>query len=174
MKLIFEWKKYFMSERSEHTYWDLPTIKKTRKIRMKYANNQSKSRRTVSVSSSSNQMKWHGFLELSEKKMAEEMPRFALLEGTVDDFIDEQENKNMRAKTDRDIILLKTFLQTKGSPEMLKKYRLLPSTSSWASLYLLCEQRREKTMSRHLSEGWGRSEERRVGKECRSRWSPYH
>ena len=58
------------------------------------------------------------------------MPKFALLEGTVDDFIDEQENKNMRAKTDRDIILLKTFLQTKGSPEMLKKYRLLPSTSS--------------------------------------------
>ena len=23
-------------------------------------------------------------------------------------------------------------------------------------------------------EGCGRSEERRVGKECRSRWSPYH
>ena len=23
-------------------------------------------------------------------------------------------------------------------------------------------------------EGEGRSEERRVGKECRSRWSPYH
>ena len=23
-------------------------------------------------------------------------------------------------------------------------------------------------------EGWLRSEERRVGKECRSRWSPYH
>ena len=22
--------------------------------------------------------------------------------------------------------------------------------------------------------GWKRSEERRVGKECRSRWSPYH
>ena len=22
--------------------------------------------------------------------------------------------------------------------------------------------------------GWWRSEERRVGKECRSRWSPYH
>src|SRR3712207_9516990 len=25
-----------------------------------------------------------------------------------------------------------------------------------------------------LDEGWLRSEERRVGKECRSRWSPYH
>src|SRR5215475_15585116 len=24
------------------------------------------------------------------------------------------------------------------------------------------------------SRGWPRSEERRVGKECRSRWSPYH
>ena len=24
------------------------------------------------------------------------------------------------------------------------------------------------------SEKWFRSEERRVGKECRSRWSPYH
>src|SRR3712207_9496465 len=25
-----------------------------------------------------------------------------------------------------------------------------------------------------MPEEWGRSEERRVGKECRSRWSPYH
>ena len=25
-----------------------------------------------------------------------------------------------------------------------------------------------------VSSGWVRSEERRVGKECRSRWSPYH
>ena len=25
-----------------------------------------------------------------------------------------------------------------------------------------------------LGAGLGRSEERRVGKECRSRWSPYH
>src|SRR5574341_805030 len=25
-----------------------------------------------------------------------------------------------------------------------------------------------------ISFSWGRSEERRVGKECRSRWSPYH
>src|SRR5260370_13423594 len=30
--------------------------------------------------------------------------------------------------------------------------------------------------TRHLNEAmnWLRSEERRVGKECRSRWSPYH
>ena len=28
--------------------------------------------------------------------------------------------------------------------------------------------------SKFLKEGAERSEERRVGKECRSRWSPYH
>ena len=28
--------------------------------------------------------------------------------------------------------------------------------------------------TRNGHEGWCRSEERRVGKECRSRWSPYH
>ena len=50
-----------------------------------------------------------GFFELNEK-MAEELPRFALLEGTIDDFIDDQENKNTTAKTDRDIILWKSFL----------------------------------------------------------------
>ena len=27
---------------------------------------------------------------------------------------------------------------------------------------------------REMSELFSRSEERRVGKECRSRWSPYH
>lgn len=36
-----------------------------------------------------------------------------LLEGTIDDFIDEQENRNTRAKTDRDVNLLKTSLQRK-------------------------------------------------------------
>ena len=30
------------------------------------------------------------------------------------------------------------------------------------------------TGSTSVIESWNRSEERRVGKECRSRWSPYH
>src|SRR2546430_17034088 len=43
-----------------------------------------------------------------------------------------------------------------------------------------CEEQDEQiAMSMRLCDGWilfahGRSEERRVGKECRSRWSPYH
>ena len=32
------------------------------------------------------------------------MPRFALLEGIVNDFIDDQENKNTRAKMTKDVI----------------------------------------------------------------------
>ena len=43
-------------------------------------------------------------------------------------------------------------------------------------------QVRDETTYRHIRQGdivgfidqHGRSEERRVGKECRSRWSPYH
>ena len=42
------------------------------------------------------------------------MPEFTPLEGTIDDFIDEQENKNTSAKTDRDVSLLKLFLQREG------------------------------------------------------------
>ena len=31
-----------------------------------------------------------------------------------------------------------------------------------------------KTIGKHINNAAERSEERRVGKECRSRWSPYH
>ena len=43
----------------------------------------------------------------------EEVPRFALLEGTIHDFIDEHENKSTRVKSDRDVSLLKPFLHRK-------------------------------------------------------------
>ena len=39
----------------------------------------------------------------------------------------------------------------------------------------LIKKKREKTqINRIRNEKGERSEERRVGKECRSRWSPYH
>ena len=40
-------------------------------------------------------------------------------------------------------------------------------------VYTFCEVMDHIDLSRYFVEK-GRSEERRVGKECRSRWSPYH
>ena len=53
------------------------------------------------------------------------MPRSVLLEGTTDDLIDEQENKNTSAKTHRNVSLLKTFLQRE---EELRNVEEIPST----------------------------------------------
>ena len=41
-------------------------------------------------------------------------------------------------------------------------------------LWLLLAARAQKPLSEFTIGAAGRSEERRVGKECRSRWSPYH
>ena len=40
-------------------------------------------------------------------------------------------------------------------------------------VYLLADDIFDEMVSRNVGE-YRRSEERRVGKECRSRWSPYH
>ena len=53
--------------------------------------------------------------------MEEEVPRFALPKGTIDDFVDEQGNKNTRAKTDGDVGLLKPFLQRKVELRNIEK-----------------------------------------------------
>ena len=57
-----------------------------------------------------------------KNKMEEEVPTFTLLEGTIDDFIDEKENKNTRAKTDRDVSLLKPFHQWKKDLRNVEEY----------------------------------------------------
>src|SRR5258707_11013305 len=52
------------------------------------------------------------------------------------------------------------------------------SAASTRELEVACKAvsalRSASTISEKLSASWPRSEERRVGKECRSRWSPYH
>ena len=61
------------------------------------------------------------------KNKMEEVPRFALLEGTIHDFIDEHENKSTRVKSDRDVSLLKPFLHRKVELRNAKNYLLLDS-----------------------------------------------
>ena len=50
--------------------------------------------------------------------------RFPHLETSIPEFIAEQQNKNTRAKTERDVNLLKTFLTVKG--ESRKPEELTP------------------------------------------------
>ena len=44
----------------------------------------------------------------------------------------------------------------------------------WKELFLSNEDFRKENQINVVAYGHERSEERRVGKECRSRWSPYH
>src|SRR6266567_8691216 len=50
---------------------------------------------------------------------------------------------------------------------------VVPARPGLGSRFYLIESR-EQALLHSSSPHTGRSEERRVGKECRSRWSPYH
>src|SRR3712207_10268 len=52
--------------------------------------------------------------------------------------------------------------------------RLLPDLATWLPLTELEVVATPYQGHAGYDQAWHRSEERRVGKECRSRWSPYH
>ena len=68
---------------------------------------------------------------------------------TIDDFVDGQENKNTRAKTDGDVGLLKPFLQREVELRNIEKYLLINSMNCWASSYSLSEAKMEITTRQH-------------------------
>ena len=51
----------------------------------------------------------------------------------------------------------------------IKKNEIMPFTATWMDLEMIILSEASQTEKEKY-----RSEERRVGKECRSRWSPYH
>ena len=55
-----------------------------------------------------------------------------------------------------------------------RKKRNLPAIHVGAGINTGTVISRNKNSARTAAAGVARSEERRVGKECRSRWSPYH
>ena len=57
---------------------------------------------------------------------------------------------------------------------MSRRYYKLPPLTSLATFETAARHRSFKGAAEELGVTPGRSEERRVGKECRSRWSPYH
>src|SRR5256886_6957435 len=52
--------------------------------------------------------------------------------------------------------------------------RLMPTPEQWDLVATLKGRHADKANDRLIADLSFRSEERRVGKECRSRWSPYH
>ena len=60
----------------------------------------------------------------------------------------------------------------------IKKNKIMPFAATWMQLEIIIlneVSQAEKDKYHMISLICGiRSEERRVGKECRSRWSPYH
>ena len=62
-------------------------------------------------------------------------------------------------------------------PKNIIRIALTPLYTSFEDIYLVCERIIKIIREREYSQkdnSMDRSEERRVGKECRSRWSPYH
>ena len=58
--------------------------------------------------------------------------------------------------------------------EELNKSGNLPFEVVWKPTLITNELIRKTFNEANMDENCARSEERRVGKECRSRWSPYH
>ena len=62
-----------------YTYWNLPTIKRVRKVHMKYSTNQSRSRTTVSVNSYQRRKRFY-ITMVSEDTKADEKKRVSWAE----------------------------------------------------------------------------------------------
>ena len=60
-----------------------------------------------------------------------------------------------------------------GGNTLVEKIRYKPSDKLYAVKFAFRDEDKEIKRSTQIQKSL-RSEERRVGKECRSRWSPYH
>ena len=58
--------------------------------------------------------------------------------------------------------------------KQVKVWQLYQTTGQFGPMTMLVGKSAIKMSVDKLGLTWTRSEERRVGKECRSRWSPYH
>src|SRR2546426_12370473 len=65
------------------------------------------------------------------------------------------------------------FYDAAGVDDLLRFAEALTDGAD-SAVALFAVQRGTPTMTPQVFSGRARSEERRVGKECRSRWSPYH
>ena len=61
-------------------------------------------------------------------------------------------------------------------PKFIEKYKAYERAGGMIDfrIFQLDTEQDDTPYQKHLAVALCRSEERRVGKECRSRWSPYH
>ena len=76
--------------------------------------------------------------------------------------------------TGTDTTQLKTTAARKGSRYVVNGQKVWISRVQHSDLMILLARTTPLAEVKRKSDGMSRSEERRVGKECRSRWSPYH
>ena len=70
-------------------------------------------------------------------------------------------------------MLLGTLLPISAEAQVVKNDKLLSFEDPQIPVFISGTDSRLEISDEHYKDGL-RSEERRVGKECRSRWSPYH
>jgi len=80
------------------------------------------------------------------------------------------EGRRLATHGEYDLLLLDLMLPGVDGFGVLKAVRSRGNTP----VLMLTARDKVEDRVRGLQEGADRSEERRVGKECRSRWSPYH
>ena len=117
----------------------------------------------------------HGRVLLVDDRLASSDRIVASLRGnqTVDVETNPQEALFRAAENPYDLIIVSLGLSNYDGLRLCSQLRSLERTRALPILTIADMEDRPKIL-RGLDLGVNRSEERRVGKECRSRWSPYH
>ena len=94
--------------------------------------------------------------------------------------LEQEEQTKPKVSRRKEIMKIKAEINEMETKKTIAK---INKTKSWffekvnkidKPLARLIKKKRERTQINKIRNEKGRSEERRVGKECRSRWSPYH
>ena len=98
---------------------------------------------------------------------------FAQDDGLIQEFVTESEEQLQRME--QDLLGLETATDPELVNRVFRAMHTVKGTSSFLGFDVIVElSHHDQLANSRGSPDDIRSEERRVGKECRSRWSPYH
>ena len=99
------------------------------------------------------------------------------LDVTLRGVVIHSEKKKEKNSVDIDIVLQGRDIYFKAELTDFRSFdmsELTPTLAKIRDLFVDCSDNKLRLTQMVYMKVFGRSEERRVGKECRSRWSPYH